>query len=74
MIAHVSGEVVEKFAGALIVDVHGVGYEVQVALGDFEVIKLEETVKLYTFHQVSENAENPMDSRLWRQKNCLNCL
>lgn len=58
MIAHVFGKVAEKFAGAVIVDVAGVGYEVQVALGDFEAIHLEETVKLYTFHHVSENAEN----------------
>lgn len=58
MIAHVRGVVAEKFAGAVIVDVAGVGYEVQVALGDYEVIHLEENVKLYTFHHVSENAEN----------------
>lgn len=58
MIAHVVGTVAEKFAGAVIVDVSGVGYEVQVALGDFEAIHLEEKVKLYTFHHVSENAEN----------------
>lgn len=58
MIAHVSGKVAEKFAGAVIVDVAGVGYEVQVALGDYEAIHLENDVKLYTFHHVSENAEN----------------
>lgn len=58
MIAHVSGKVVEKFAGALIVDVHGVGYEVQVAAGDFDATHLDSEVKLYTFHHVSENAEN----------------
>ncbi len=58
MIAHVFGTVVEKFAGALIVDVHGVGYEVQVATGDFETIHLDTEVKVYTFHHVSENAEN----------------
>lgn len=58
MIAHVAGKVVEKFAGALIVDVHGVGYEVQVAAGDFEAVHLESEIKLYTFHHVSENAEN----------------
>lgn len=58
MIAHVRGVVVEKFAGAVIVDVAGVGYEVQVALGDYEVIRLENTIKLYAYHHVSENAEN----------------
>lgn len=58
MIAHVAGKIVEKFAGALIVDVHGVGYEVQVALGDYEDIHLDTEVKLYTYHHVTENAEN----------------
>jgi Holliday junction DNA helicase RuvA len=58
MIAHVSGKVVEKFAGALIVDVHGVGYEVQVAAGDFDTVHLNDDIKLYTFHQVAENADN----------------
>lgn len=58
MIAHIFGKVAEKFAGAIVVDVGGVGYEVQVAAGDFEAIKLDADVRLYTFHQVSENAEN----------------
>lgn len=58
MIAHVSGKVAEKFAGSIILDVNGVGYEVQVALGDYEVINLDTDIKLYTFHHVSENAEN----------------
>ena len=58
MIAHVFGKVAEKFAGAVVVDVQGVGYEVQVAAGDFEAINLDTDVKMYTYHQVSENAEN----------------
>lgn len=58
MIAHVFGVVAEKFAGAVIVDVAGVGYEVQVALGDYESMTLEKKVKLYTYHHVLENAEN----------------
>lgn len=58
MIAHVHGKVAEKFASAIIVDVAGVGYEVQVALGEFENVNLDADVKFYTYHQVSENAEN----------------
>ena len=58
MIAHVHGKVAEKFASAIIVDVAGVGYEVQVALGEFENANLDADVKFYTYHQVSENAEN----------------
>lgn len=58
MIAHVRGTVEEKFNSQLIVDVAGVGYEVSVPAGDYDAVTLHETVKLYTFHHVSENAEN----------------
>ena len=57
MIAHVRGVVAEKFNGALIVDVHGVGYEVQVALGDYEAMTLDSEVKLYTYHHVREQSD-----------------
>jgi len=49
--------VAEKFNGSLIVDVHGVGYEVAVAFGDYEKVMLDESVKLYTYHHVREQAE-----------------
>ncbi len=57
MIAHVSGMVVEKFAGSVIIDVAGVGYEVAVAMIDYESLTLNDTVKLYTYHHVREQAE-----------------
>lgn len=57
MIAHVNGQVAEKFANAVIIDVAGVGYEVQVALGDYEQVTLGETIKLYTYHHIREQAE-----------------
>lgn len=57
MIAHVAGIVVEKFAGSVIVDVAGIGYEVAVPLGDFDAMTLEQDVKLYTYHHVREQAE-----------------
>jgi Holliday junction DNA helicase RuvA len=57
MIAHVRGVVVEKFANSLIVDVAGVGYEVQVALSDYEAASLDETMKFYTHHHVREQSE-----------------
>lgn len=58
MIAHVSGVIAEKFAGSLIVDVHGVGYEVTVALGDYEAAKLGDETKYYTYHHVREQSED----------------
>lgn len=58
MIAHVQGKVAEKFAGSVIVDVHGVGYEVQVSLNDFEVVQLDAEIKFYTYHHVREQSED----------------
>ncbi|HSW81353.1 MAG TPA: Holliday junction branch migration protein RuvA [Candidatus Saccharimonas sp.] len=58
MIAHVAGEVVEKTDSALIIDVGGLGYEVQVAAGDFEAASLGQTVKLYTHDHLRENAHD----------------
>lgn len=58
MIAHVSGKVVEKFGGSIIVDVHGVGYEIQVALGDYDKVSLSEEHKFYTYHHVREQSQD----------------
>jgi len=56
MIAHVSGIVAEKFNSSVIVDVHGVGYEVAVALGDYERALLNEPVKFHTYHHIREQS------------------
>ena len=58
MIAHVSGEVAEKFNSSVIVDVLGVGYEIQVALGDYEQAILHETAKFYTYHHIREQSQD----------------
>ena len=57
MIAYVFGKVAEKFNGSLVIDVHGVGYEVSVAAGDFDAVMLDQDVKFYTYHHVREQAE-----------------
>ena len=57
MIAHVSGIVAEKFNSSVIVDVQGVGYEVAVALGDYEWALLGEPVKFYTHHHIREQSQ-----------------
>lgn len=57
MIAHVLGTVAEKFGSSVIVDVHDVGYEVQVPAGDFERAVLGEEVKFYTYHHIREQAQ-----------------
>ena len=57
MIAHVFGKVAEKFNGSLVIDVHGVGYEVRVATNDFDAVILDKEVKFYTYHHVREQSE-----------------
>lgn len=57
MIAHVSGVVAEKFANSVIVDVHDIGYEVQVSTGDFDRALLGEPVKFYTYHHIREQSQ-----------------
>lgn len=46
----------EKTANALIIDVGGLGYEVQVAAHDFENATLGQAIKLYTHDHLRENA------------------
>ncbi|NTW61459.1 Holliday junction branch migration protein RuvA [Candidatus Saccharibacteria bacterium] len=58
MIAHVYGTVVEKIVSSLIIDVNGVGYEVQVAAGDYEATQLDSAVKLYTYHHIREQSQD----------------
>ncbi|QJU08645.1 Holliday junction branch migration protein RuvA [Candidatus Saccharibacteria bacterium oral taxon 488] len=58
MIAHLSGTIAEKFgAGSIVIDVHGVGYEVSVSAGDFQAVALSQDAKFYTYHHVREQAE-----------------
>lgn len=57
MIAHIAGVVAEKFAGRVIVDVAGIGYEIAVPLGDFDSVTLGEETKFYTYHHVREQSE-----------------
>ena len=57
MIAHVFGKVAEKFNSSLVIDVHGVGYEVSVATNDFDAVILDQEIKFYTYHHVREQSE-----------------
>jgi len=58
MIAHIAGVVAEKFGNSIIVDVHGIGYEIQVPLGDYEHAVLSEDVKFYTYHHIREQSQD----------------
>lgn len=57
MIAHIVGTVAEKFGGAIIVDVAGIGYEINVAAGDYGAVTLNQQVKFYTYHHIREQSQ-----------------
>lgn len=57
MIAHISGKIAEKFAGSVIVDVSGVGYEVIVPAVEFERAVLNEQIKFYTYHNITDRSQ-----------------
>jgi len=57
MISHVSGVVVEKFNSSVIVDAHGIGYEVQLATGDYDGTEIESSTKFYTNHHIREQSQ-----------------
>lgn len=57
MIGHVRGKISEKFNNTVIVDVSGIGYEVQVASGDYDKATIDDEVKLYTYHHIREQAQ-----------------
>ena len=57
MIAHISGKIVEKFAGSVIVDVTGVGYEVIVPTNEFERAVLGDDIKFYTYHNITDRSQ-----------------
>jgi len=57
MISHLKGTIEEKFANSLTIDVHGVGYEVAVSSQDFDNLNLNDEIKIYTYHKISETDE-----------------
>ena len=57
MIAHIQGKIAEKFNSSVIVDVNGVGYEITLTTFDFDDANLGDEKKYYTYHKISENAE-----------------
>lgn len=57
MIAHIQGEIAEKFDTSIIVDVNGVGYELALSGLDYDAAVVGARQKYYTYHAVRENAE-----------------
>ena len=57
MIAHVFGSVSEIVGNSVIIDVSGIGYEVQIPTTDVDGLMIDQHVKFYTHHHIREQAE-----------------
>lgn len=57
MIAFVSGKFVSRLPSQVIVDVNGVGYDLQISLNTYSAISNKESGKLFTYLHITENAQ-----------------
>lgn len=57
MITHISGKLVEKSPTNVVVDCNGIGYFIHISLHTFSQLTNEEHVKLLTYFQVKEDAQ-----------------
>ncbi|MEO8710777.1 MAG: Holliday junction branch migration protein RuvA [Parafilimonas sp.] len=57
MIAFVNGKFVTRLPSQVIVDVNGVGYDLQISLNTYSAISNKEGGKLFTYLHITENAQ-----------------
>jgi Holliday junction DNA helicase RuvA len=58
MISTITGIVAEKLTDSLIIDVHGVGYELAVTLDEWGSTRLGIEARFYVYEQIREDAHN----------------
>lgn len=56
MIAQIQGRLIEKTATEVIIDCHGVGYQINISLYTYAQIGNSENLRLYTFLQIKDDA------------------
>jgi holliday junction DNA helicase RuvA len=56
MFAHIHGRLVEKSPTDVVIDCNGVGYHLQISLHTFSRLPDSESIKLYTYLQINEDA------------------
>ena len=58
MIAHIQGKLIEKTPTEVIIDCNGVGYHINISLHTYSLIPVSETIKLFTYLQIKEDAHS----------------
>ncbi len=56
MIAHIHGKLIEKTPTDVVIDCGGVGYHVNISLHTYSLLPTTETIKLFTYLQIKEDA------------------
>ena len=56
MITQLKGQLIEKYPTHLVIDCHGVGYQVNISLHTFGQLKNQDNIKIYTHLQIREDA------------------
>ena len=57
MIAHIKGRLIEKSPTKIVVEVNGIGYDINISLNTFEKIGDDESITIYTHLQKKEDAD-----------------
>lgn len=68
MIAFVRGHFAVKTPARVVVDVNGVGYELQVSLNTYAAISNKESGQLFTYLHITENAQTLFGFAEWAEK------
>jgi holliday junction DNA helicase RuvA len=58
MIAHIQGKLIEKTPTEVVIDCNGVGYHINISLHTYSLIPVSETIKLFTYLQIKEDAHS----------------
>ncbi len=57
MIAMLTGKIIDKNLGSLILDVQGVGYEVLMPTSDADDLNLNQEIRIFTYHHIREQSQ-----------------
>ena len=58
MITQINGKLIEKSPTSVVIDCHGVGYEINISLNTYSKINQEENIKLYTHLIIKEDSHS----------------
>src|SRR5687768_10643311 len=58
MLATISGVVTESLAGAIIIEVNGIGYEVRVTTGDLSLLTIGKKARLFLHEHIREDTHD----------------